>query len=502
MDLDEDDYARVLTVHMAALVAVDAVDGGRRAPGDAIGLSIYLLDREHAYWQALHTHRAGHTQPQVMARAVFLATLTRPLPRERAIGVLRHVELASSAETCGQIVDDHAACYPPADTGTVFEPLYPDRLGEDFLALQLPGHTLGSYTPDGWATDALPRLLAAVEGPGVDAAPQHTRNIVTVLIEAARRWPHLAAGHLYPLLRARPHLALAAGGAALSALTDIDGIDLTVLEAIEPLLPDGQHVGLDIGAAAITQRLTEHRLTAISDPARCAALHATLGWRLGNAGLHQQALTPTEDATGIYRRLAEANPAAYLPGLAASLNNLGIRLSDVGRREAALAPTEEATDIYRRLAQANPAAYLPDLAASLNNLGTMLSGLGQWEAALAPSKEAVAIRRRLAEANPAAYLPGLAASLNNLGIWLSDLGQREAALAPAEEATGIYRRLAEANPAAYLPDLAMSLSNLGATLSDRGQREAALAPPRKPSRSVAGWLRPTRPPTCPTWPCR
>jgi hypothetical protein len=55
VDLDEDDYARVLTAHMAALVAVDAAGSGRRAPADAVGLSSYLLDREHAYWQDLHT---------------------------------------------------------------------------------------------------------------------------------------------------------------------------------------------------------------------------------------------------------------------------------------------------------------------------------------------------------------------------------------------------------------------------------------------------------------
>ncbi len=360
VDLDEDDYARVLTVHMAALVAVDAAGGGRRAPADAVGLSIYLLDREHAYWHALHAHRAGHTPPLVMSRAVFLATLTRPLSRERAIGVLRHVELASSTETCGQVIDDHTACYPPTDTDTVFEPLYPDRLGEDFLALQLRGHTVASYTPDGWTTGALLQLLTAAEEPGTGATPQQIRNTVAVLIEAARRWPHLAVDHLCPLLR-------------------------------------------------------------------------------------------------IYRRLAEANPAAYLPDLAMSLNNLGFTLSGLGRREEALAPTEEATGIRRRLAEANPAAYLPDLAGSLNNLGFTLSELGRWEEALAPTEEAITIRRQLTQTSPAAYLPNLATSLNNLGATLSELGQPEAALAPTEEAITIRRRLVEANPAAYLPDQARGL---------------------------------------------
>ena len=215
---------------------------------------------------------------------------------------------------------------------------------------------MASYTPEGWTADALSRMLAAADGQGTEAAPQHIRNAVTVLIEAARRWPHLAAGHLYPLLRARPELAIATGGAALTVLAAFNDIDMTVLEAIEPLLPDGRHVDLDIGAAAITHRLTERRLTDTSDPARRAALHATLGWRLGNAGLHQQALAPTEEATGIYRGLVEVNPAAYLPDLALSLNNLGIWLSELGRREEALAPAEEATGIYRGLVEVNPAA--------------------------------------------------------------------------------------------------------------------------------------------------
>ena len=45
-------------------------------------------------------------------------------------------------------------------------------------------------------------------------------------------------------------------------------------------------------------------------------------------------------------------------------------------------PAQEAVDIYRKLAQSNPAAFLPDLAASLNNLGTFLSALGRREEAL------------------------------------------------------------------------------------------------------------------------
>jgi hypothetical protein len=44
-------------------------------------------------------------------------------------------------------------------------------------------------------------------------------------------------------------------------------------------------------------------------------------------------LAPTEEAVGVYRRLVEGSPGAYLPDLASSLNNLSNRLSELGRRE-------------------------------------------------------------------------------------------------------------------------------------------------------------------------
>ena len=54
----------------------------------------------------------------------------------------------------------------------------------------------------------------------------------------------------------------------------------------------------------------------------------------------------------------------------------------------------------RQLAADNPDAYLPDLAASLNNLGNRLAEAGQREEALAPAQEAVTIRRQLAAGQP------------------------------------------------------------------------------------------------------
>ena len=103
-----------------------------------------------------------------------------------------------------------------------------------------------------------------------------------------------------------------------------------------------------------------------------------------------------------------------------------------------------------------------------------------------------------------AHLPDLAASLNNLSNQQADTGDRG-------RRAGHHHRSRrpstagwpQADPAAYLPDLAMSLNNLSVRQADTGDRDAALATITEAVDHLppAG-RRPTRPPTCPTWPCR
>ncbi|MEU5200940.1 SAV_2336 N-terminal domain-related protein, partial [Streptomyces scabiei] len=75
---------------------------------------------------------------------------------------------------------------------------------------------------------------------------------------------------------------------------------------------------------------------------------STFGIRPTEVRSRGEALTAIEEAVGIRRRLAEDNPAAYEPELAASLSNLGNRLAEVGRRGEALTAIEEAVGIRRR----------------------------------------------------------------------------------------------------------------------------------------------------------
>ena len=235
----------------------------------------------------------------------------------------------------------------------------------------------------------------------------------------------------------------------------------------------------DGALAAIHEAVTLYRRLAQTNP---AAFLPDLAMSLNNLSVQQSetgdrdgALTSIQEAVTIRRRLAQTNPAAFLPDLAMSLNNLSVQQSETGDRDGALTSIQEAVTIRRRLAQTNPAAFLPDLAMSLNNLSVQQSETGDRDGALTSIQEAVTIRRRLAQTNPAAFLPNLAGSLNNLSLRQSETGDRDGALTAIQEAVTAYRRLAQTNPAAFLPNLATSLNNLSNQQSDTGDRDGALA---------------------------
>ena len=464
-------FGITLAVHTAALVAVDAYARRIRPPEDPAALTAYLLDRERRAWARLYENRLEgldfHTPPSVMARTVFTAALSGPADHRRGREILTRLGVEGHPH---RLLSDHAACYPPAAADSVLEPLYPDRLAEDFLALSLPGHTLTAYPADPWSA-AGTADLASRDDEG--SPPPYIARTMTFLAAAAGRWTHVSA-YLNTLLARDPSLAIAAGGAALTAFTEV--IDMEVLEAIEAYLPSDRHVDLDPAAAAITIRLHEHRLASATDDDERATLHTLLGYRLANASRYEEALAATGEAAGIYRRLAAAQSDAFEPDLARTLENVSTLFSRLGRPEEALAAAGEAAESWRRLAAARPAVFEPDLAGALTNLSGKLSTVGRPEDALAAAAEAAEIYRRLAAARPDALEPDLARALSNLGVMLSGLGRPEEALAATVEAAESWRRLAAAWPAVFEPDLAGSLSNLGMMLSGLGRPEEAVAP--------------------------
>jgi tetratricopeptide (TPR) repeat protein len=473
--LGEPAFGLTLTVHMAALAAVDAHHRGTRPPADPADLSAYLIQREAELWSRMFENRVEGldfaTPPNVMRRAVFAGALTGPLKHHAGLQIIADLGLETPAQ---RILDDHTACYPPleASSAAVLEPLYPDRLAEDFLALNLSGHTVTGHPADPWASTATTSLLQSGRE---DTGLANVARVVTFLAEAAARWPHVGPGHLFPQLHRYPDIALAAGGPALAALAQVPNVTVDVLEAIEDRLPAGGHVDLDTGAAAITARLAALYRTASTDRREYARIQNNLAWRLVYAGRREEALAAAAEAVAIRRQLAAIEPAGHLLELAESLNNLGNIMLDSGRRNDALELMSETVAIRRRFAEIDP-AHLPVLAMSLSNLGNILSSLGRQNEALAQTQEAVTIRRRLAEINPVAYLPNLASSLNSLGGHLSSSGQHDEALAAVEEVVAIFRPLAEADANTYLPDLAGSLTNLGVALSMQGRLTEAASP--------------------------
>ncbi|MGW2154526.1 hypothetical protein [Nonomuraea sp. NPDC001699] len=192
--LDDPAFGLTLALHMAALVAVDAHVNGATSPSDLTGLTVYLLNREHLQWARLRgdaahdldpAGRAYQTPSEVMNRLVFTAVLTGPLPAPAGAALVRSMRVPLPAE---RALADHSLCYPPADPArpTVLEPLAPDRLAEDFLALTMPGHT-ADYPAQPWAASTTGFLLAR---DSEREPPDWTPRAITFLAEAR---PTLAA---------------------------------------------------------------------------------------------------------------------------------------------------------------------------------------------------------------------------------------------------------------------------------------------------------------------
>jgi tetratricopeptide (TPR) repeat protein len=484
--LDDEAFGLVLTVHMAALAAVEALTRGDRAEDDPSALSAYLLGRERDHWTALHNDGRGTvgSRPPVLARATYTAVVTGALRYQAGAEALRCVDPDPGGSSIDQILADHAVCYPPAAPDTVLQPLYPDRLAEDFIALQTPGHAVSGYPADPWAASAPTRLLVPVDSASEQPVP-YTRIAISVLVEAAHRWPHLVERQLIPLLRAHPQLALDAGGVPLARLVAIPTVAVDVLEAIERLLPKCPRADLGPGKAALIQRLTEHRLGTTTDLAARGRLYLQLAWALSQTGHYEQALAAADKAVGTFRNaMASRRPIDAMSDLAQSLVSQGSMRYRLERYEEVCAVLDEAAAIYRQLIADTPPKVLQayatlgfsDWAASLERgLLTALRGLvmartqlrneeHNEEQMLAAAEELVTIHRTFATSNPAAKGERLAPALVDLSIALGHVGRHDEAVNAAEEAAAIFRRLATEDPPRFEDSYAGTLHALAVAL--------------------------------------
>ncbi|GKQ37865.1 tetratricopeptide repeat protein [Streptomyces sp. A012304] len=519
-ELTHPDFGLTLAVHMAALVAVDARATGRRAPKDLAGLTVYLLDREQLAWTLLHDKRGQGritTPPPVMNRTVFAASLGGAQPPER--GALLVDDLRLDHPTA-EVLADHAVCYPPpaAAGDTVLEPLYPDRLAEDFVALTLPGHP-ADYPSQPWAADTAATVLRHGTGP---ARP------VTALAAAAGRWPHVGPSCLYPRLSADPGLAVAAKGAALTALAGLPDIAPGLLEAIAARLPEPVPADLAVGRASVLVRLLEHRLAATDDPFLHAKLYVNHGNYLKDLGRTEEALEAAQRAAELFGELAASDPQQYEEHLGRALTNVASSLNALGRNAEALDAQERVLELFERLAATDGTEYEPHLATALANVAIYRERAGQWEEAYRANHRATEIYRALAEHDPQ-YRRGLAIALTNAaaltftppqgtdaprkavelsrrltadGLLVEETALSEALVAlyrslsadgrfteavdAAREAVAITRRLTEAHPHRYAEAHGRALGSLRDGLLDAGRPEEAVA---VGGEAVAVWRR-------------
>jgi len=466
--LDHPDLGLALSLHVAALVAVDAAARARSTPSELAAMSSYLLDREQRHWQDRYDQgrkdnrpTAYRTPARTMNQAVFTAALTGPVAPPTAVKALTPDEAPNgdgdqpAAET---VLRDHARIYPAAigddrsgpDGRSVLEPIYPDRLAEDLVALTVAGHD-AEYPAQPWA------CRRATETVTADLSEAVTRRAIVFLTAAAERWEHLGQTLVHPLLRAQPSLALAGGSAAMTSLARTPFVERTLLEGIESTFPEGRHLDLDAGMAAITERLAEQQLRG-ADPAEQVRILRNLAKRLSFAGRFVGARASMVEAVRIAREIVDRSAVpesrADLARLGTALTELGLRMWENGDSRSALAVADEACDLYagalgggsERAAEARCYA----------NRGVYLGVLGRFEEALTDTERSVELNRRAVVAGDMSAEDELARTVYNLSSHLFVLGRVQSALAAAEEALDVRRKQATRSFATYGPDLGLA----------------------------------------------
>ncbi|MEZ0076544.1 hypothetical protein [Planotetraspora sp. GP83] len=516
VDLTDPAFASVLSLHMAALVSVDArLPLGEHLTSDR--LSAYLLRREKAHWARLHSRSSESgefsTDPSDLAKVAFIATLRGTQPESTAVPLI-----SSYLPYCDpSILDDHAICYPPSAAGTYLEPLIPDRLAEDYVALTLPGHSVTGYAADLWAGDTVSPIVRSSGVPDFS----HGHRPLIYLLAAAQRWTHVAARWLIPLVREEPALLADAGSAALAAFADVASGESEVLESVLSAVPSERH-DLFPAIAVLVERLTPSRLAVASDSGEEAEVLLLLGHALGRAGRDLDALMPLKgaverlhalvyggvagydetyaecmltlttamsnlgrfpsavqssiEAVGVLGRLAEKDPYLYLRHLASALVSAASALSKVGDKDRAVTCAEEALTYLELYADSEP-GIVAQRAETLSDLATSYLGVGRALDAEETASRAVALAQSLAAGEPTdtAIQVSIAQTLNVQAAALFAVGRYREASDRAAESVAIRRDLVQVNERVYMSQLANALSGLGNYLDFAGDPAGALA---------------------------
>ena len=405
-----------------------------------------ITDQEQQREAAANSADTQGTLNRILARqAVAAATLAEIQDEADAISLLNLLP-ANPGTNTKELARWLRNCYPPhmnADGQPALwcDHLEPDRIGEHLVASESPN------------LDTLLRELLSTDRVGASSLRTWT------VLERASTDPHLneRVGRILNDVLVEVTQAVHAQTVNLQS-PDLTAAFAKLFSAVcSHIEPDEAHEAEQSlsNAGYLTiflERELAQRAADITRPtdespeidrATYASRRLSLSRCLAASGRHDEALQTAQEATNLYRTLAEHNPAAYTPDLAASLNSLANYLDSNGQQREALTIAQEATTFYRTLAEHNPAAYTPDLAVSLNNLAIYLASNGQQREALQTAQEAVTIRRNLVEHNPAVYTPNLATSLNTYANILERSGNAKEAARIRQVRDEVLKRMKE-----------------------------------------------------------
>ncbi|WP_433724812.1 tetratricopeptide repeat protein [Actinoplanes sp. CA-051413] len=462
-------HESILSIHMTALATALAAMDQESAPTQSAGISTFLFDREQAYWERLKSASRISIRFSTMSRAVFGAILVGPTPHGEGATMMDRAGISSPTEPADLILEDHRSCYPPFDSTLVLQPLYPDRIAEDFIAMKIPGGPTEDFS-DPWTTSALGRLVETSSDRDEDAL----RRMLTVLVESSRRWDHVAERVLIPTLKSNASIASSLGGAGLIRLVSLEKIDTDLLEAIDKALPRQRLIEFDAARAVIGTALYESRLASTLDPIKRAQIATDLSERLGNAGNRDGALRLTLEALKMLSVFDEHSNGASLLLAAPELGNLSGRLAELDRFEESAQAAKVALAVYRLLDRLDAGSVDDRIGSALNNLAMSLLNTDDEDGALDAALEAISIRRKLAANNAVRTLADLAASLDNVGIIYHHRDDLPSAVEASSEAVRIFRRLWVPKTDAYAWELAASLDNHGGLRWELDDRERAI----------------------------
>ena len=503
-DLSSDALDRPLSIAIAAYLSARGI-----ASEDGSRLFDDLLFEERRHWKGVlgikDESAADKRAIEALRRGSAQITLVQGASEDEAYATLMADSFfdRNAPSACAAEVEALRRLYPGNGVdNNAIGPIEPDVLGEAAIARIVRDGPKGI----GLIQATLSQVLRGGDG---ERASDALKRAVEVILRMANHpeagTRHITRKIIIPSLEGWCPQLPPADAAKLTAAVPWETVEMRTLAAVAAQRALDDY--LDDDTSESTQ---QRRANALNNYAK----------RLSDLERRQEALTASQEAVAIFRKLVARNRDAFLDDLARNLDNMALHLAAADRSEESAWASDEAIDIYTHLVEKNrsdarlsalasaltnsiigllardrqqdalragekavvirrelaakSADDLDWLAGSLNNLATVLLRIGCLEKALQMTEEAVSIRMKLVAKNRDAFLHTLPGNLGTMSNCLFKLGQKQEALRVIEEAIAIQKELIGMNRDAFLRDYAVHLMNRGILLSELGQLEEAL----------------------------